>query len=153
MVPSLNVWPSRTSASARTTPRFTANSSATASSATASALRPGARRTGMPWAVAPGMSTLLGSPRQEPIASRPRSAWRAPDGRVRFSGGPNKLGSTTRGDTMALHYSKDDEHIVLITLDRPEAKNSADMEHFKLLREAWERFDEDDDAWVAIITG
>ena len=54
---------------------------------------------------------------------------------------------------MALHYSKDDEHIVLITLDRPEAKNSADMEHFKLLREAWERFDEDDDAWVAIITG
>ena len=54
---------------------------------------------------------------------------------------------------MAIHYVKDDEHIVLITIDRPEAKNSADMEHFKLLREAWERFDADDDAWVAIITG
>jgi enoyl-CoA hydratase len=54
---------------------------------------------------------------------------------------------------VAIHYVKDDEHIVLITIDRPEAKNSADMEHFKLLREAWERFDADDDAWVAIITG
>ena len=54
---------------------------------------------------------------------------------------------------MAVHYEKDDEHIVLITIDRPEAKNSADMEHFKLLRESWERFDADDDAWVAIITG
>ena len=27
------------------------------------------------------------------------------------------------------------------------------MEHFKLLREAWERFDADAEAWVAIITG
>jgi enoyl-CoA hydratase len=52
-----------------------------------------------------------------------------------------------------LHYEKDDEHIVLITIDRPEARNSADMEHFKLLREAWDRFAADDDAWVAIITG
>ena len=41
----------------------------------------------------------------------------------------------------------------LITIDRPEARNSADMEHFKLLREAWERFAADDQAWVAIITG
>jgi enoyl-CoA hydratase len=54
---------------------------------------------------------------------------------------------------MPIHYEKDDEHIVLITIDRPEAKNSADMEHFKQLRESWERFDADDDAWVAIITG
>src|SRR5437870_1974104 len=54
---------------------------------------------------------------------------------------------------MPIYYEKDDEHIVLITIDRPEAKNSADMEHFKVLRESWERFDTDDDAWVAIITG
>jgi enoyl-CoA hydratase len=54
---------------------------------------------------------------------------------------------------LAIHYELDDEHIVLITIDRPEAKNSADMEHFKQLREAWERFDADDEAWVAIITG
>ena len=42
-------------------------------SATASALRPGARTTGIPLAVAPGMSTLVGSPRHEPIAMRGRS--------------------------------------------------------------------------------
>jgi enoyl-CoA hydratase len=54
---------------------------------------------------------------------------------------------------MGIHYELDDEHIVLITIDRPEARNSCDMEHFKLLREAWERFDADDNAWVAIITG
>jgi enoyl-CoA hydratase len=54
---------------------------------------------------------------------------------------------------MAIHYEKDDEHIVLITIDRPEARNSADMEHFKQLREAWDRFAADDDAWIAIITG
>jgi enoyl-CoA hydratase len=54
---------------------------------------------------------------------------------------------------MPIHYETDDEHIVVITIDRPEARNSADMEHFKLLREAWDRFGADDDAWVAIITG
>jgi enoyl-CoA hydratase len=54
---------------------------------------------------------------------------------------------------MAIHYELDDEHIVLITIDRPDARNSCDMEHFKLLREAWERFEREDDAWVAIITG
>jgi enoyl-CoA hydratase len=54
---------------------------------------------------------------------------------------------------MPIHYERDDEHIVRITIDRPEAKNSADMEHFKQLREAWERFDADTEAWVAIITG
>jgi enoyl-CoA hydratase/carnithine racemase len=54
---------------------------------------------------------------------------------------------------MPIHYEQDDEHIVLITIDRPEARNSADMEHFKLLREAWERFRDDSDAWIAIVTG
>jgi enoyl-CoA hydratase len=54
---------------------------------------------------------------------------------------------------MAIHYELGDDHVVLITIDRPEAKNSADMEHFKALREAWERFDADVDAWVAIVTG
>ena len=54
---------------------------------------------------------------------------------------------------MPIHYERDDEHIVLITIDRPEARNAADLEHFKQLREAWDRFGEDDDAWVAIVTG
>ena len=54
---------------------------------------------------------------------------------------------------MPIHYEPDGDHVVLITIDRPEARNSCDMEHFKLLREAWERFAADDDAWVAIVTG
>ena len=54
---------------------------------------------------------------------------------------------------MPIHYERDDEHIVRITIERPEARNSADMEHFKRLREAWDRFDADPDAWVAVITG
>ena len=54
---------------------------------------------------------------------------------------------------MPIHYEPDDNHIVRITIDRPEARNSADMEHFKQLRESWERFDADPDAWVAVITG
>ena len=54
---------------------------------------------------------------------------------------------------MPIHYALDDDHIVLITIDRPETRNAADLDHFKLLREAWERFDADDDAWVAIVTG
>ena len=56
---------------------------------------------------------------------------------------------------MAVHYEKGSraEHVVLITLDRPEAKNACDLEHFHLLAECWKRFDEDPDAWVAIITG
>ena len=54
---------------------------------------------------------------------------------------------------MPIHYENDADHVVLITIDRPEARNSCDMEHFKLLREAWERFAADDEAWVAIVTG
>ncbi len=45
------------------------------------------------------------------------------------------------------------EHVVLITLDRPEARNACDLEHFPQLAQAWKRFDSDDDAWVAIFTG
>lgn len=54
---------------------------------------------------------------------------------------------------MPIHYQQELEHVVLITIDRPEARNAADMAHFKALREAWERFAADDQAWVAIITG
>jgi enoyl-CoA hydratase len=54
---------------------------------------------------------------------------------------------------MPIHYESDSEHVVLITIDRPEARNACDMEHFKLLREAWERFAGDDESWVAIVTG
>jgi enoyl-CoA hydratase len=54
---------------------------------------------------------------------------------------------------MPIHYESADAHIVGITIDRPEARNSLDMEHFAQLRMAWERFGGDDDAWVAVVTG
>lgn len=54
---------------------------------------------------------------------------------------------------MPIHYQKNDEHIVLITIDRPEARNSFDIYMFRDLAKAWKDFNEDPDAWVAIITG
>jgi enoyl-CoA hydratase/carnithine racemase len=53
---------------------------------------------------------------------------------------------------MAIHYAKDD-HIVTITIDRPEARNSLDLEHFGQLADCWVRYRDDDDAFVAILTG
>lgn len=54
---------------------------------------------------------------------------------------------------MPVHYEPGDDHVVWITIDRPEAMNSLDMDHFAQLRMAWDRFGEDDESWVAIITG
>lgn len=58
---------------------------------------------------------------------------------------------------MPIHYevgARDGaERVALITIDRPEAKNACDLEHFHQLAQAWKRFGEDDQAWVAIITG
>lgn len=45
------------------------------------------------------------------------------------------------------------DHVALITLDRPEAKNACDLEHFHQLAQAWKRFEVDEQAWVAIFTG
>jgi enoyl-CoA hydratase/carnithine racemase len=53
---------------------------------------------------------------------------------------------------MAIHYAKDG-HVVTITIDRPEARNSMDLEHFGRLADAWVRFRDDDEAFVAILTG
>src|SRR5215813_8954126 len=53
---------------------------------------------------------------------------------------------------MAIHYEKDN-HIVTITIDRPEARNSLDVDHFGMLADSWIRFRDDDDAYVAILTG
>jgi enoyl-CoA hydratase len=52
-----------------------------------------------------------------------------------------------------IHYQPGDDHVLTITIDRPEHRNSLDMEHFFHLRRAWERFGEDDDLYVAVITG
>jgi enoyl-CoA hydratase len=55
---------------------------------------------------------------------------------------------------VTIHYQPpDEEHIVLITIDRPEAMNALDFQDFHDLAESWYRFRDDPDAWVAIITG
>ena len=53
---------------------------------------------------------------------------------------------------MPIHYAKDG-HVVTITIDRPEQRNSLDLEHFGQLADAWVRFRDDDQAYVAILTG
>jgi enoyl-CoA hydratase len=54
---------------------------------------------------------------------------------------------------MPIHYEQRGDHIVRITIDRPEAKNALDLYHFRDLANAWRRFKDDGDDWVAIITG
>jgi enoyl-CoA hydratase len=43
--------------------------------------------------------------------------------------------------------------VVLITIDRPEARNSLDLHHFRDLATAWKDFRYDDELWLAIVTG
>ncbi len=43
--------------------------------------------------------------------------------------------------------------MVTITIDRPARRNALDLEHFDALADAWKRFRDDPDAWVAIVTG
>ena len=45
------------------------------------------------------------------------------------------------------------DHIVTITINRPDAMNAIDPETHQALIEAWTRFRDDDSAWVAILTG
>jgi enoyl-CoA hydratase len=53
---------------------------------------------------------------------------------------------------MSIDYEQDG-HVVTITINRPEAHNSLDMEHFRNLLGAWTRFRDDESAWVAVVTG
>src|SRR5438067_10426149 len=53
---------------------------------------------------------------------------------------------------MPIHYEQQGR-IVTITIDRPEQRNALDLEHFGQLADAWVRFRDDGDAWVAILTG
>ncbi len=45
---------------------------------------------------------------------------------------------------MTIHYEQVDEHVARITIDRPEARNSLDLYHFRDLANAWRRFRDDD---------
>jgi enoyl-CoA hydratase len=54
---------------------------------------------------------------------------------------------------MPIHYETVEPHLVLITIERPERKNALDLYHFRDLASAWRNFVDDDDLWVAIVTG
>ncbi len=54
---------------------------------------------------------------------------------------------------MPIHYERKDDHVFQIVIDRPQVKNALDLHHFRDLAAAWRTFKDDDDAWVAIITG
>ena len=53
---------------------------------------------------------------------------------------------------MSVTYEVQDR-IALITIDRPARRNAIDQATASALREAWRRFDDDNDAYVAILTG
>ncbi len=54
---------------------------------------------------------------------------------------------------MPIHYEPGNDHVLRIRIDRPEAKNALDLYHFRDLANAWRNFRDDDDLWIAIITG
>lgn len=54
---------------------------------------------------------------------------------------------------MPIHYEVRPDHLLVITIDRPERKNSLDLYHFRDLAKAWRDFRDDDDLWVAVVTG
>jgi enoyl-CoA hydratase len=54
---------------------------------------------------------------------------------------------------MPIHYDARDDHVVVVTIDRPARKNALDLYHFRDLAQAWRDFREDDDLWLAIVTG
>ena len=53
---------------------------------------------------------------------------------------------------MGLRYEQQDR-VITITLDRPETMNAIDPEMHRDLIDAWIRFRDDPEAWVAILTG
>ncbi len=46
-----------------------------------------------------------------------------------------------------------DGHVLVLTINRPEVRNCIDGETASLLERAWKEFRDDDDLWVAILTG
>jgi enoyl-CoA hydratase len=54
---------------------------------------------------------------------------------------------------MPIHYEPRDDHLLVVTIDRPERKNALDLHHFRDLAKAWRDFRDDDDLWVAVVTG
>ncbi len=55
--------------------------------------------------------------------------------------------------TVPIRYQPRGDHLVVITIDRPERRNALDLHHFRDLAAAWRDFRDDDDQWVAVVTG
>lgn len=51
---------------------------------------------------------------------------------------------------MSIDYTLD-AHIATITINRPETRNSLDMEHFRDLAHVWAAFRDDTSAWVVVV--
>lgn len=51
------------------------------------------------------------------------------------------------------HVSFPEEHVVLVTINRPEKLNCIDKATSREIAEVWEAFDQDESLWVGIITG
>jgi len=54
---------------------------------------------------------------------------------------------------MSKVLTEQDQHIFSITINRPEKRNCVDGETAALLEQAWQRFRDDEQLWVAILTG
>jgi enoyl-CoA hydratase len=54
---------------------------------------------------------------------------------------------------MAIRYEQAEPHVVLLTIDRPEARNALDPATLTQLADAWERAEADDDVRVVVVTG
>ena len=55
-------------------------------------------------------------------------------------------------DYETLSYERDG-HVTVLTYDRPEQRNAVSREMNAELHDAWQRFRDDDDAFVLVITG
>ena len=53
---------------------------------------------------------------------------------------------------MSIRFEKDNR-LAIVTIDRPETMNALDMAHNVELDRVWAEFRDDDDLWVAILTG
>ena len=53
----------------------------------------------------------------------------------------------------AVLYEIDDRHVVTLTINRPDARNAVNGDVARMMEEGLDRFEADDDARVAIITG
>lgn len=54
---------------------------------------------------------------------------------------------------MSIGYEPVEKHVVLLTIDRPEARNALDPDTLTQLADAWERAEADDDVRVVVVTG